>query len=78
MNRNLSPRSVAKKHGRLFELEAIMRYKLKKKDFFGDTKMGLGMFTKGRMGILPHNIQDRKSMKEIFEKIEGEHRERKE
>ena len=57
-----------KKHGRLHELEAIMHYKLAKKDFFSDTKMGIGMFTKGRMGILPHNIKNRKSMKEIFDK----------
>ncbi|HVN96871.1 MAG TPA: 4Fe-4S dicluster domain-containing protein [Syntrophorhabdaceae bacterium] len=55
-----------KKHGRLHELEAIMHYKLAKKDFFSDTKMGLGMLTKGRMGILPHNIKDKKLMKKIF------------
>ncbi|HEX2966349.1 MAG TPA: 4Fe-4S dicluster domain-containing protein [Syntrophorhabdaceae bacterium] len=57
-----------KKHGRLHELEAIMHYKLTKKDFFSDAKMGIGMFTKGRMGILPHNIKDRRTMKEIFDK----------
>lgn len=67
-----------KKHGRLYELEAIMRYKIMKKDFFGDTKMGLGMFTKGRMGILPHNIKDRKTLKEIFGKTEMEYGEEEE
>lgn len=66
-----------KKHGRLHELEAIMRYKVVKKNFFGDTKMGLGMFAKGRMGILPHNINDRKSVRNMFEKIEGEHGEKR-
>jgi heterodisulfide reductase subunit C len=66
-----------KKHGRLHELEAIMKYKLAKKDFFSDTKMGIGMFTKGRMGILPHNIKDRKGLKEIFRKIEAGGREGK-
>jgi heterodisulfide reductase subunit C len=64
-----------KKHGRLYELEAIMRYKLSKKDFFSDTKMGLDMFSKGRMGMLPHNIKDRKALKETFAKIETERRE---
>jgi hypothetical protein len=39
--------------------------------------MGLGMFTKGRMGILPHNIKDRKELKEMFAKIEAGHREGK-
>ena len=64
-----------KKHGRLHELESIMKYKIAKKDFFSDTKMGLGMFTKGRMGILPHNIQGRKALKEMFKKIEAGRRE---
>jgi hypothetical protein len=54
-----------------------MKYKLSKKDFFSDTKMGLDMFTKGRMGMLPHNIQDRKALKETFDKIEAGRRERR-
>ncbi len=58
-----------KKHGRLHELEAIMHYKLAKKDFFSDAKMGIGMFTKGRMGVMPHNIKNRKQMKAIFDKV---------
>jgi len=67
-----------KKHGRLHELEAIMRYKMMKKDFFGDTKMGLGMFVKGRMGILPHNIKDRKSVRNMFGSVKWERGEEKE
>ncbi len=59
-----------KKHGRLHEIEMIMKYKMEKKDLFSDAKMGMGMFTKGRMGILPHNIKDRQGMKGIFKKIE--------
>lgn len=61
-----------RKHGRLHEVEAILRYKLEKKNFFEDTKMGLGMFLKGRMGILPHNIKNRKQVKEIFGKTEDQ------
>jgi heterodisulfide reductase subunit C len=60
-----------KKHGRLHELESIMNYKMAKKDFFSDAKMGLDMFLKGRMGILPHNIKDRQALKEMFKKIES-------
>ena len=59
-----------KRHGRLHEIEAILRYKLEKKNFFEDSKVGLGMFLKGRMGILPHNIKDRKQVKEIFARTE--------
>lgn len=61
-----------KRHGRLHELEAIMRYKAAKKNFFGDAVMGVNMLMKGRMGIMPHNIKDRKGFKEIFKKIEDE------
>ena len=61
-----------KKHGRLYEMEAIMKYKLEKKDFFGDTKMGLGMMLKGRMGLLPHNIKDKRGIKALFDKARGE------
>ncbi|MBA4416391.1 MAG: heterodisulfide reductase [Syntrophus sp. (in: bacteria)] len=59
-----------KKHGRLHEIETVLRYKIEKKDFFGDAKMGMGMFIKGRMGILPHNIKDRKGLKEMFKRLE--------
>ncbi len=34
--------------------------------------MGLSMFLKGRMGILPHNIKNREQVKEIFEKMDKE------
>jgi heterodisulfide reductase subunit C len=61
-----------KKHGRLYEMETIMKYKLAKKDLFSDTKMGITMMAKGRMGLLPHNIKDKKGMKALFEKSQGE------
>jgi heterodisulfide reductase subunit C len=66
---NLFLESV-KKHGRLNEMETIMRYKIAKKDLFSDAKMGIGMFMKGRMGILPHNVKNRDEIKEIFSKAE--------
>jgi heterodisulfide reductase subunit C2 len=57
-----------RRHGRLHEIEAILRYKLEKKNFFEDTRMGIIMMLKGRMGLLPHTIGDRKGMKGMFEK----------
>ncbi len=59
-----------KRHGRLHELEAIMRYKMAKKNFFEDVGMGMNMLRKGRMGILPHNIKDRAGFKNMFKKAE--------
>ena len=61
-----------KKHGRLYEVETIMKYKLAKMDLFSDTKMGITMMAKGRMGLLPHNIKDKRGMKALFEKAQGE------
>jgi heterodisulfide reductase subunit C len=65
------------KHGRLYEIETMLRYKMDKKNLFEDTKMGMSMFLKGRMGILPHNIKDRKALKEMFERIKAQDREGK-
>lgn len=61
-----------KARGRLYELEVLMKYKIAKKDILRDTKMGIDMIFKGRMGILPHNIKDRKTLKTIFKKIEDD------
>jgi heterodisulfide reductase subunit C len=63
---NLFLKSV-RSHGRLYELEAVMRYKLAKKDFFSDTRMGLDMVKKGRMALLPHNIRDRSGLRKAME-----------
>ncbi|HEY3277803.1 MAG TPA: 4Fe-4S dicluster domain-containing protein [Syntrophorhabdaceae bacterium] len=65
-----------RKHGRLHEIEAVIKYKVDKKNFFEDTKMGVGMMVRGRLGILPHNIKDRNGFKEIFARIEAEKKER--
>jgi len=59
-----------RKHGRLHEIETVMKYKMEKKNLFEDAKMGMGMFRKGRMGILPHNIKDRRGFKEMFARLE--------
>lgn len=60
-----------RKHGRLCEMETMVKYKLAKKDLFSDTKMGMHLLLKGRMGLFSHNIKGRKQMKEIFRKIKG-------
>jgi len=57
-----------RRHGRLHEIEAIMRYKLGKGNIFEDMKMGMTMLVKGRMGILAHNVRDRSGLKRLFEK----------
>ncbi len=48
-----------KKYGRLFELEMIMRLKLKTKDVFSDMFSGAKLFLKGKIGTAPHKIKDK-------------------
>lgn len=59
------------KHGRLYEMEAVMRYRLHKKEFFGDADMGLAMVRKGRIGLTPHNIRDRKNLGKVMREMAG-------
>ena len=56
------------KHGRLAEMETMLRYKLEKGGLFADMKAGARMLLKRRMGILPHNIKDRKVFREMLVK----------
>ncbi len=55
-----------KRHGRLHEIEAIMRYKLAKRKLFDDVAMGLRMILKGRMGFFAHNIKGRSLVRNMF------------
>lgn len=48
-----------KKYGRLFEMEMIMRLKLKTKDLFSDLFSGARLFLKGKIRIAPHKIKNK-------------------
>jgi heterodisulfide reductase subunit C2 len=64
-----------KKHGRFNESELIARYFLKTGEIFSVSemldwsKMGWNMILKGRVGITPHNIKDRKGLRAVFETV---------
>ncbi len=60
--------SVAK-HGRMYELGTIMSYRLSGKNLFKDVAMGLTMIRKGRIGLVPHNIRERKQLAAIIREI---------
>ncbi len=59
------------KHGRLYELKTVMRYRLLKKELFEDTAMGLDMIRRKRMGLIPHNIRDRKKLGKTIQELAG-------
>ncbi len=57
--------SVAK-HGRVHELGMMIGYKLKTGTYTKDAPLGLEMFKKGLLKILPHGINNKKEVQEIF------------
>jgi len=59
------------RHGRLAELETIMRYRLSKGQLLKDAAMGLDMLRKGRIGLSSHNIRGRKELGAIIRRTRG-------
>ena len=57
-----------RKHGRSYEVGLVAEYKMKTMDLLQDVDSAPGMFLKGKLGISPHNIKDRKGIKNIFKK----------
>lgn len=52
--------------GRAYEIGMIGAYKVRSKDFMGDMKLGLNMFMKGKLSMLPHSIQGKTEIRRIF------------
>jgi heterodisulfide reductase subunit C len=60
--------SAIKTWGRVHELEMIGRYKLKTRTFTEDKDIGMEMFKRGKIKMLPEPIKGRKAVKKIFKK----------
>jgi heterodisulfide reductase subunit C len=52
--------------GRAWEIGMIANYKIKSGDLMGDMKLGLDMFVKGKLKLLPHSIKGKSEIREIF------------
>lgn len=52
--------------GKAYEIGMIANYKIKSGDLLGDMKLGLSMFSKGKLKLVPHSIEDKAGIKEIF------------
>lgn len=55
-----------KRWGRTYEIGMIGAYKLRSGDFMGDMKLGLSMFKKGKLSLLPHSIEGKQDIRDIF------------
>ncbi len=66
-----------KKYGRVHEATFLLSYKLKTKDFFSnaainDMKVGIKLFIKGKLPLLPKKIKGCNEIKKIFNKCAPE------
>lgn len=52
--------------GKAYEIGMIANYKIKSGDLMGDMKLGMSMFLKGKLKLVPHSVEDRAEIKEIF------------
>jgi len=59
-----------KKHGKMFEFGLARDYKLTTQNFLQDVDVAPEMFIKGKIGLFPHEVTDKKGIKEIFDKTD--------
>jgi len=54
------------KWGRAYELGMIANYKIKTGDLFSDVGLGMRMFAKGKLKLIPHSIEGKSEIKKMF------------
>lgn len=52
--------------GRAWEVGMIANYKLRSRDYIGDMSLGMQMFLKGKLKLIPHPIEGKNEIKDIF------------
>lgn len=63
---HLSFMESVRRWGRTYEIGMIAAYKLRSQDFTSDMKLGLNMFKKGKLSLLPHSIEGKPEVRDIF------------
>ncbi|UCD78700.1 MAG: 4Fe-4S dicluster domain-containing protein [Desulfobacterales bacterium] len=56
-----------KRYGRTHKFEIMLRYKLRRHDWFSDAAVGLKMFIKRKLELLPSRSRDMKTIKRLFD-----------
>jgi heterodisulfide reductase subunit C len=59
-----------RRHGKVFELEMTLGYKLATGDLMGDAGLGWEMFKRGKLRFFPSRVGDMKGVRKIFDKKE--------
>jgi heterodisulfide reductase subunit C len=60
--------SGIKKRGRMHELSLILDMRMRSGGYFKDMKLGIQMFRKGKLSLIPGKIKNTKEVKALFEK----------
>jgi len=55
------------RYGRTHKFEIMLRYKLRRRDWFTDTTVGLKMFAKRKLELRPSRSKDMKTIKGLFQ-----------
>ena len=63
--------SLIKEMGRVHEISLLVLLKLKTREFMKDMVLGMKMFKKGKLKIIPHRIKGIKEVKRIYDAVEG-------
>jgi heterodisulfide reductase subunit C len=54
------------RYGRTHKFEIMLRYKLRRHDWFSDASVGLKMFAKRKLELLPSRSRDMETIKSLF------------
>lgn len=55
------------RYGRTHKLEIMLRYKIKRRDWFSDMNLGLRMFAKRKLDLTPSKIENIGEVKSLFD-----------
>ena len=61
-----------RRHGRVYELGMVARYKLATLDLFGDAKLAWKMLKKGKLRFLPSGVKGKEEIRRMFEEGKGD------
>jgi heterodisulfide reductase subunit C len=63
--------NAVKSGARVHEVTMLMKYKLKSGDYFSDIKMGMDLFMRGKLPLLPSKVKNKDKVKQIFNSIKN-------
>jgi quinone-modifying oxidoreductase, subunit QmoC len=59
--------ATIRRHGRLFELGLVRRFKMRTRSFFERLALGIVLFLRGKLKLRPRRMSDRRSVKALID-----------